>query len=276
MLTRIITLATALLLSACQFDSIIPGSGQGDNSTALQTEIVQFQRSGGPKCPATADASMDDMRCAILKVTYPRVLAAGNPAAADALNSFIRAQLLEYSDDSGKQPETLEELADMFINEYQQMPDNFGSWELERHLEVSFGNAQLATLNYAEYGYTGGAHPFSGQRYFIMDLQNGQQLTLNELLASDYAAPLNQAGEKAFREAREIPPGNSLEEAGFWFENNTFQLNTNAGALADGLAFVFNPYEVAPYALGPTEFTIPWQAIRDLVPADSPLAAVAR
>lgn len=258
MLARISILCAVLLLAGCQFKNLLQGIGKPANNGPLQTEKVQFQRSGGPQCPPNADdTSLENMRCATIKITYPKVTAAGSPAAVDALNGFIQTQLLEYSDDNGNQPTTLDELADMFINEYQQISDNFGSWEIERSLEVSFSDEKIATLNYSEYGYTGGAHPFSGQRYYLMDINNGQQLTLDALLSPGYEAALNEAGEKAFRETRELPPDNNLEDAGFWFENNTFKLNTNFGALEDGMIFVFNPYEVAPYALGPTEFTIP-------------------
>ena len=32
---------------------------------------------------------------------------------------------------------------------------------------------------------------------------------------------------------------------------------------ADGLTIAFNVYEVAPYAMGPQDITLPWAALRD-------------
>ena len=40
------------------------------------------------------------------------------------------------------------------------------------------------------------------------------------------------------------------------------------------MVFAFNPYEVAPYVMGPTEFTVPYEDIGDVIGADSPLAAL--
>jgi hypothetical protein len=242
----------------------------------LKVEMVEFQRAGGPQCPGAPETTPDNIRCASLHITYPKVLAAGNPVAVTAINQFIQEQLLEYSDPEGKPPATLEELASMFVNDYNAVPEAMGLWEMERKVEVSFAADHLATLNFSESGYTGGAHPFSGQRYFVFDLDSGTQLTLGGLLTPGYETGLNAAGERAFRQARDLPATASLEEAGFWFANNIFKVNTNFGVLEDGLVFNFNPYEVAPYAMGPTEFTVDYGEIGSLVPDSSLLAALAR
>lgn len=275
MLARIMVyVASLLLLASCKLE--LPNLG-GGISGPLKVERVEFQRAGGPKCPTeSAGVTSENIRCASLRVTYPKVLEAGNPAAVTVLNQFIQSQLLEYSDPDGKQPATLDELATMFVNDYNAVPEAMGLWEMERHVEVSFAADHLATLNYSESGYTGGAHPFSGQRYFVLDLDSGKQLTLKDLLAAGYEEALNEAGERAFRKARNLPSDASLEEAGFWFANNLFKVNTNFGVMGNGLAFVFNPYEVAPYAMGPTEFTIRYNDIDSLIPAGSLLAPVAR
>lgn len=266
-------MASVLLLAGCKLELPVMGNALGG---PLQTDMVDFQQAGGPQCPGEADVTPETIRCASLKVSYPRIVAAGTPAAVTVLNRFIQSQLLEYSDPDGRQPVSLDELAKMFINDYNAIPDNMGLWEMERGMAVSFAADHLATLAFSESGYTGGAHPFSGQRYFVLDLDTGKQLTLNDLLAKGYETELNAAAERAFRQERGLPPSASLEEAGFWFANNVFKVNTNVGLSQRGLVFNFNPYEIAPYAMGPTEFTVPYADIRALVPANSPLAALAQ
>lgn len=274
MLARtILWMMAALLLAGCKLELPVMGSTL---SGPLQTETVEFQQAGGPKCPGTADVTPETIRCASLGITYPKVLAAGNPATVTVINQFIQAQLLEYSDPNGKQPASLDEFASMFINDYNAVPDNSGLWEMERRMGVSFSADHLATLNFSESGYTGGAHPFSGQRYFVLDVDSGKQLTLGNLLAAGYEEGLNAAGERAFRQERGLPADASLEEAGFWFANNMFKVNTNFGVAKNGLVFNFNPYEIAPYAMGPTEFTVPYADIAALIPADSLLAPLAK
>lgn len=272
----LVTVCGLMLLTACKLENPLGGAEGPVTVGALQVEMVEFQRSGGPQCIGTAGVTQENQRCATIRVSYPKVLDAGSPAAIDALNQFIQSQLLDYSDAEGKQPASLDELANMFIGDYLQDPNPVGSWEVERTVGVSFSAEHLVTLNYHEYGYTGGAHPFGGQRYFVLDTNSGQQLTLADLLNHGYESELNVTGEHAFRQAREIAPDASLEAEGFWFENDTFSVNTNFGVLGDGLVFVFNSYEVAPYALGPTEFTVHYDDIRSLIAATGPLAAIAK
>lgn len=253
MLAKVTLLAASVLLvSGCKLG--FPTLGGNSISGPLKLETVEFQQAGGPQCPGAPETTPENIRCASLRLTYPKVLAAGNPQAAAAINQFIQEQVLEYSDAEGKPPATPEEFASMFVNAYNEVPDAMGLWEMERKVDVSFASDHVATLNFSESGYTGGAHPFSGQRYFVLDLDSGKQLSLNDLLAAGYETALNTAGEQAFRQARGLSATASLEEAGFWFANNLFKVNTNVGVLGNGLVFNFNPYEVAPYAMGRPNF----------------------
>lgn len=267
--------AGLLTLTACKLE--IPTTGNETVSMGeLSVEMTEFERNGGPQCPGSAGVTTENAQCASVKITYPKVLGTTVPKTVEAINQFIQEQLLDFSDEEGKQPATLDELANLFIGDYLKNPSQSGVWELERKVEPVFGKDTLVTFVFTENGYTGGAHPFSGQRYFVLSSQTGQQLTLADLLTPGYEASLNVAGERAFREARGIAPNISLEDSGFSFENNTFRVNTNFSVGENGLTFIFNPYEVGPYALGPTEFTVPYDDISSLIPANSPLAAVAQ
>lgn len=273
-LRTVLLLSGVLSVAACNLDA--PASlGDAPAVEGLVTEMVQFQRQGGPQCPGTAGVTPENMLCANVNIRYPKVLEAGSPAVAETLNQFIQTQLTEFSDENGKQATSMEEMAAMFIADYQKTPRQPSSWELERQADLVFGKHGIVTLSITESGYTGGAHPFSGQRYFVFDIKTGQQLTLANLLTPGYESALNVAAEHAFREARSIGPEANLESEGFWFENNVFSVNTNVGVLADGLSFIFNPYEVAPYVMGPTEFTVPYDDIKNLISTASPLAGIA-
>lgn len=266
-------LAASFALTACQLDSSV--NADNGKIANLSYEKTEFQRAGGSLCPGTANVTTDNAHCATVKITYPKVSSVDSPPVAAAFNRFIQEQLVEYSDENEKQPASLDELAAMFLKDFQDDPETTGMWELERSIDVVGGTPQFVTLLFSENGYTGGAHPFSGQRYFVLDTHTGKQLTLADLLSSGYEKTLNIIGEKAFRAARELSPTTNLTDEGFWFENNEFKLNTNFGITKNGLTFLFNPYEVAPYALGSTEFIIPYSAMQNLIPANSPLASVA-
>ena len=62
-----------------------------------------------------------------------------------------------------------------------------------------------------------------------------------------------------------MPAPRSLRDAMFTFEGDRFRLNSNFGVGSNGLIVEFNPYEIAPYAAGPTSITLGWSAVRSLL-----------
>ena len=127
-------------------------------------------------------------------------------------------------------------------------------------------NAQSIVSFQSEfYHFTGVAHGMTGVYFANFNSQNGKRLMLSDLLIAGYEHELNKVAEKIFRKVRELKSEDNLEEAGFWFEGNKFSLNDNFGIKTDGLVFFFNSYEIAPYAMGPTEILIPYKGIKNLV-----------
>jgi hypothetical protein len=70
--------------------------------------------------------------------------------------------------------------------------------------------------------------------------------------------------EKKFREVREIESSISIADAGF-FWGDSFGLPQNFALQEDGVYFYYNPYEAAAYALGATEFTIPYEELKEVI-----------
>lgn len=288
MRARIIPLLmTSILLSSCNGDTgaasdsnvqqVKDSSAPAQQTTAPQPVFttVEMQRSGGVKCPEDGEAvdpAREDLLCASVKLSYPQVSFDANPELADTLNAIILRQLVENPEsDATTTAASPEAFADNFIAEYKEDPNPFTSWELERSINVAFSTDALLTLSFEEYSYLGGAHPASTQRYTVLSLNDGKPVELADLLSTGYETPLNVEGEKIFRIARALVDTETLEEQGFSFENNVFTLNENFGVLKAGLDFIFNSYEIAPYAMGPTQFTIPYEDIQSLIIPDGPL-----
>lgn len=289
MRARIFTLFySTLLLAACDAGLGIADSASQDGSTQLRFEIVQFQQQGGPNCPeqnpaADGDAvtvgtdtevneAAADALCATVKFSYPAFNSDAKPELAEQLNQFVLRQMVD--DPETTDEETLltpQQFAENFIDEYKQTPNPFTSWELERDLKIAFTTKDTLTLLFNEYGYTGGAHPYSGSRYSVLSLEDAGQVVLADLLNPGYEAALNVAAEKIFREVRDLKEEETLEEQGFSFPNDVFSVNDNFGVLQEGLEFIFNSYEIAPYALGPTQFMIPYEDIQELIRPNGPL-----
>jgi hypothetical protein len=92
---------------------------------------------------------------------------------------------------------------------------------------------------------------------------------VTDLVEERSRATLNRVLEAEFRRAREIRAGQSLQEAGFFIlPGQELPIGENFALSDKGLEIQYNPYEVAPYALGETRVKLPKEAIAPLVKSD--------
>ena len=75
---------------------------------------------------------------------------------------------------------------------------------------------------------------------------------------------LTKIAEAQFRDYYEIPVGEAFSDYGFTFENDEFSLPEAIGFSNNGMILYYNSYEIAPYANGPTDLTIPFSKLEGL------------
>jgi hypothetical protein len=95
------------------------------------------------------------------------------------------------------------------------------------------------------------------------DVLTGKQLTWNDLVTDQKA--LQKVAEQAFRAERAdvFQPGDGAEP--FVFDDIfQFALPQNYGLVEDGIFCYYLPYEVGPYAMGSTQFVIPFAKLGDI------------
>lgn len=153
-----------------------------------------------------------------------------------------------------------------YVASISELGGNMPPWYLEVNISYDTSIQGILAGTYAHSMYTGGAHPNGAELYCNFDLKTGNRLTLKDICSD--VVELERRAEKIFREEQGIEATESLEEHGFWFADNTFHLTENF-YIADGkLTFVFNQYEVAPYAMGVISIEIPLIQIRDILKVD--------
>ncbi len=135
-------------------------------------------------------------------------------------------------------------------------------WEHEGESLISDSLKDFVQVKQSCYTFTGGAHPNSFSVFSVISKKDGKTMQLKDLVGD--VDQFNAVAEKYFREAREIGPEVSLSEE-FWFENNVFACNNNFEITPEGIVFTFNSYEVAAYVYGPTTFTVPMKAIKEML-----------
>lgn len=131
-------------------------------------------------------------------------------------------------------------------------------YELEMHTSLTEFDDYVA-LTISGWSYTGGAHGNSYVMHYLIDRTTGEKLKLSDVF-SDLEG-LNDLAEEEFRMIWELSPEESLSDAGFWFDEDRFQVNENFSVDKDQVTFYYNQYEISPYVFGPTEITIPLDAV---------------
>lgn len=241
----------SLALFACDMSSE-EDANSGKLSTSLQYDTIALNDSIG-------DCSNGEGPCAEISFTYPNFTNAANAEVLDSLNAFVvnRMQLFEEGDTIM----TMSSYMQLYLDGYQQLVDDMPEyrmpWSLERNMDVLFQNDTILSLSFYEYVFSGGAHPNSATQYYNFDLSTGKRIGLDDLFTEGYRDELNRVGEYHFRMLRRIPEEEKLEDQGFYFETEGFSLNDNFAINGQELIFYFNSYEIAPYAMGPTEIHIP-------------------
>lgn len=112
--------------------------------------------------------------------------------------------------------------------------------------------------------YEGGAHGSYTTTYMNFDKVTGRLLTLDDVFVPGYEKPLTQVLLTTLQDQLQMSSVEELQENGFL--NWTDMYPTKNFLLApDGVRFYYNIYEIAPYACGPTELTVPYEALKDLL-----------
>jgi hypothetical protein len=149
-----------------------------------------------------------------------------------------------------------------FMKEF---PDFPAGWWIHRTIQVSRNSMHLISLEYTTNEYMGGAHGNEITLLYNFSPQTGHSIPLSSLLVKGKKDELLHIAEGAFRRLKNLKREESLDEGGFWFENDQFHLNNNYLIDRKGLVFYYNNYEIASYAHGPTRLLLDWKDIEYLI-----------
>jgi len=187
---------------------------------------------------------------------YPECDACTDRKMSRIINTLAREYLDEYRKSDPKK-EVLERVAenDEFCSQ---------SWEEYKRTKLFSLPPGIVTIREDAGGYTGGAHGYFGTEFFNIDLRNGRQLKLQDLFLPESNGTLTGIAERYYRLEKGIVPGVGLSRADEWFEDR-FVLSQTFALTRRGILFLYNQYEIKPYASGQTAFVLPYDAVTDLI-----------
>ncbi len=134
-------------------------------------------------------------------------------------------------------------------------------WQIEMQLSITEAKSYV-TLNNSGWDYTGGAHGNYWDFYQLFDKKTGKILNLSDFFTDIEA--LNKLALPYFKEQNDVPSDMTLEEYGFWFEGDDFQVTENFYFTEEAIVFHYNIYEIAPYAGGTNDLTLPFAVLGEL------------
>lgn len=198
-----------------------------------------------------------------VKLTLPE--AQGNTKLAKAVNAALREEvisLLNFED--SLDVESLEHAVTSFHKGYENLralyPDEAPGWKAEIFAEVTYEDEHWVSIQLNAYIFTGGAHGYGSVRFLNFDKHKGTELQPWQLFSNQ--GGLRQLAESRFRQQEDIPENQPINSTGFMFEENRFSLPENIGLTQTGVTLHYNQYEVASYADGPIELTLPFTEVR--------------
>lgn len=185
---------------------------------------------------------MDRINAAIIANHILFDVADGRTDVPAACRQWVAEQLGEFSVDDSYD----EENAMLFHFEFQR-EGRFTTACKARHLQ---------TYAVAYNDYTGGAHGMNALICNVFDLTTGETVSEADLFAEGYqegVSALLKTALDAFLEAQE-----EGEDLVF----GAPEPNGNFSVSEEGVTWTYNPYEIAPYALGAIELTVSWSDLK--------------
>lgn len=114
------------------------------------------------------------------------------------------------------------------------------------------------------YKFDGGAHGLEEQRYFVTDEAGAQQLSLDYFIQQGKEEALNSLVSAELRRRKGIGANDPLSAGGYSEDTVTVPAD-NFSFNDEGIAFYWNPYEIAPYSEGGITVTVPYSGLQGLL-----------
>ncbi|GAA4307372.1 hypothetical protein GCM10023149_00910 [Mucilaginibacter gynuensis] len=253
------TIVSLLALGSCQWGNT-PTQTDGILKDTL-TYQYQTLKERAPDC-----GNKPDSACTVVTLNYPEF------AGKKALNDSIKRNLLTMFMLSEKPDTSLKSMAAHFIKSYldakKDDPRTQMFYTLDSHAKLIAQDSALVALEVGGYTYQGGAHGGSYTGYINWDIKKDKSVTLSDILVAGYNDKLTKIAEGIFRKNEKLSDTASLAND-YFFKDNKFALNNNFSLTPLGIKFLYNQYEIKPYAAGQTELLVPYGDIKSLLQPNS-------
>ncbi|MGS2725552.1 DUF3298 and DUF4163 domain-containing protein [Psychroserpens sp. BH13MA-6] len=198
---------------------------------------------------------------AIIAINYPK--AEGTKEVAQRINNAVEGYIVNQTNLQADSLShiSIDEAIKRFHNSYKTFNSDFPEtslpWEALIDGEVTYRSADVISIAINSYLNTGGAHGNTHVKFLNFNPQTGKQYSKNDLI--DDLDGLSKIIEEHLKKEMISRTDNQPMEDAFFGKD--FQLPESLGFSDEGLIILYNPYEIASYAQGIIEFTVPFEAV---------------
>ncbi len=195
--------------------------------------------------------------------------------SVDSVEKFIQQSFFDKTD-LMRNPDSL--LADYEVDYFkrykkqnEQWYDNGASFNWQKIVNMSvMHNADYILCNeYLIYAYTGGAHGMTNISYDIVSLLTGKKVEYKDVFREDATDALSDLLTFQLKKNIGVASDVNLKSEGYFVD--TIQPNYNIYVNSTGIGFVYNSYEIAPYAMGQTKIHLDFNEVEGLLKEENPL-----
>ena len=190
------------------------------------------------------------------------------------LNDYIERQVFNYFGEEEKVT-GYQNIASSFIKGYDDFyaenKSTSESWFLLINIKVLTQQPTYISLQYTHSDYAGGAHANTNISYLNFNPKTNQPITLDSLIDVNQKSKLISIAEAIFRRDEHLTATEPLTDK-YFFDKGKFSLPLSFFVGKEGLVFLYNPYEIKPFAAGITKLTIPFSQLKGIAKSNTILS----
>jgi hypothetical protein len=189
--------------------------------------------------------------CSNFTLEYPYTKSIQHKAIAQIVKNRIKELSKEYISQIAGVEGVIDELN----------PDegDTGHFDWDKSLRIFNFTSKSVTLSYTQKRYTGGAHGTYDYYYENYDLKTKKEISFQDLVKDE--DKFIKIAEKIYRKTYDIPPNEDMTYDGWFYKD--FRLASSFALVPQGFYFLYNSYEIQPYACGLTPLLIPYKAVKE-------------
>ena len=199
----------------------------------------------------------------------------GDSTATDNINQAIAYTLFESADKSIekacedfialRKKEYLELLPEYINSKDNDMP---AVWFYNYYIadsEVKRGYRDYINYTIMWEEFTGGAHPNSYYAVLNFNPETGEEIVLGNILKEDYDEPLTEILINNLAKQLQVEDIEGIKEKGYLYQDYEMFISNNFILDNEKIVFIYNKYEIAPYAVGDIMIDVTYEELKDLL-----------